>query len=136
VDTKGLPAVNSPFVGSTSATDILPGQTVALRVTGFTAKAGATPASAQADFVVLRFTRVAGNVSTPPSPNFNIQSLPGFFGQTSAVQVQMSAGSPSTYLDGYSSTGAITTNDNVAIRALYFGKTSVPAFNAAKVRKN
>jgi len=136
VDTKGLSPVNTPFVGSTSATDILPGQTVALRVTGFTAKAGATPASAQADFVVLRFTRVAGNVSTPPSPNFNIQSLPGFFGQSSAVQVQLSAGSPSTYLDGYASTGAIATNDNVAIRALYFGKTSVPAFNAAKVRKN
>jgi hypothetical protein len=136
VDTKGLPIVNSPFVNSTSATDILPGQTVALRVTGFTAKSGATPASAQADFVVLRFTRVAGNVSTPPSPNFSIQLLPGFFGLTAAVQAQTSAGSPSTYLDGYSSTGAIPTNDNVAIRALYFGATTVPAFNVAKVRKN
>jgi len=135
IDSKGLPIVNTPFNGGTSATDILPGQTLALRVTGFTAKSGNSPASAQADVVVLRFTRVAGNVSAAPSPNLSIQSLPAFFGQNAPAQVQFGNGSPITYLDGYSSIGGISTGDNVAIRALYFGSTA-PAFTAAKVRKN
>jgi len=30
----------------------------------------------------------------------------------------------------------IATGDNVSIRALFFGTGSVPAFSAAKVRKN
>ena len=136
IDSKGLPIVTTAFTGATSATDILPGQTVALRVTGFTAKSGTTPAVAIVDFVVLRFTRVAGNVSTAGPTIFSIQSLPGFFGLTAPVQVQMSSGSPSTYLDGYASTATITTSDNVSIRALYFGLTAVPSFTAAKVRKN
>ena len=135
IDSKGLPIVNSPFNGGTSATDILPGQTVALRVTGFTAKSGNTEASAQVDVVVLRFTRVAASVSGPPAPNFMIQSLPPFFGHNGPMQVQFGNGTPSTYLDGYSSTGSISTGDNLAIRALYFGLTA-PAFTAAKVRKN
>lgn len=136
IDSKGLPIVNTAFNGSTSATDILPGQTVALHVTAFTAKSGNTPAAAQVSAVVLRFTRVAGNLSSPPSPNFGIQSLPPFFGQTGSSQVQLGTSSPSTYLDGYSSTGAITTGDNVSVRALYFGLGATPSFTAAKVRKH
>ena len=135
IDSKGLPIVNTAFNGGNAVSDILPGQTVALRVTNFTARSGTTPASAIADAVALRFTRVAGNVSSPPAPNFNIQSLPAFFGQSAPLQVQFGTGNPNTYLDGYSSAAAITTGDNVAIRALYFGST-VPAFTAAKVRKN
>jgi len=136
IDSKGLPVVNTPFNGGTSATDILPGQTVMLRVTGFTAKSGNTSASAQVDFVVLRFTRVAGTVSNPTGAIFNIGSLPLLFGQTGSSQVQLSSGSPSTELDGYASPGAITSGDNVAIRALFFGTGTVPGFSAAKVRKN
>jgi len=140
IDTKGLlPIVNTPFNGGTSATDILPGQTVMLRVTGFTAKSGNTPATAaaaQADIVVLRFTRVAGTVSNPSGTIFNIASLPPFFGQSGSNQVQLSTGSPSTALDGYASVGSITTGDAVAVRGLYFGLGFVPSFTAAKVRKN
>lgn len=136
IDSKGLPIVNTPFNGSTSATNILPGQTVALRVTGFTPKSGTTPASAQVDAVALRFSRVAGGVSTPAGTTFSFAGLPPFFGQTGSNQVQLSSGSPSTELDGYSSTGAIISGDNVSIRALFFGTGSVPAFSAAKVRKN
>src|SRR5882672_10261637 len=58
VDSKGLPISNTPFNGGTDATNILPGQTVALRVTQFTAKTGNVSAAATANTVVLRFTRV------------------------------------------------------------------------------
>ena len=136
IDSKGLPIVNTPFNGSTSATDILPGQTVLLHVTAFTARSGNTPAVATVDALALRFTRVPGNVSGAPSPNFNIQSLPPFFGQTGTNQVQFGTGVPSSYLDGYTSTSSISVGDNVSIRALYFGVGSTPAFTAAKVRKN
>ncbi|HEY2821224.1 MAG TPA: hypothetical protein VGJ06_09310 [Candidatus Acidoferrum sp.] len=136
IDTKGLPVVNSVFGGSTSATDILPGQTVLLHVTDFTGVSGNKPASATVDALVLRFTRVAGSVSAPPAPNFSIQSLPPFFGISSPIQVQLGTGSPSTVLDGYTDTGSFAVGDNVAIRALYFGSSVAPSFTAAKVRKN
>jgi hypothetical protein len=133
IDSHGLPV--GTFTGGT-ATGIFPGQTVALHVTSFTAKSGATPASATVDIVVLRFTRVPGTVTTGSGGLFNIGSLPAFFGQTGSSEVQLSSGSPSTELDGYASSGAITSGDNVSIRALFFGNSSVPAFSAAKVRKN
>ena len=136
IDSKGLPVVTTSFSGSTSATDILPGQTVLLHITSFTARSGNTPASATVDALALRFSRVPGYVSAAPSPYFSLQSLPPFFGQTGTNQVQFGTGSPSTYLDGYSSTGAISVGDNVSIRALYFGLNSTPSFTAAKVRKN
>jgi hypothetical protein len=136
IDSKGLPVVPTAFSGSTSATDILPGQTVIMHITNFTARAGNTPGAATVDALALRFTRVAGSVSAPPAPNFSIQSLPPFFGQTGTNQVQFGTGSPSTYLDGYSSTSSIEVSDSVSIRALYFGLNYTPAFTAAKVRKN
>jgi hypothetical protein len=137
IDTKGLvPITNTPFNGSTSANDILPGQTVALRVTAFAAKNGATPASATVDFVVLRFTRVAGSVSTSSPPTFGMQNLPLFFGQSVPNQVQLAATNPSTYLDGYATPNNIAVGDNVAVRALYFGVGATPSFTAAKVRKH
>jgi len=138
IDTKGLlPLTATPFSGSTSANDILPGQTVALRVTAFTPKSGAFPAAATVDFVVLRFTRVAGTVSSSSAPTFGLQSLPLFFGQSTTSVVQLSTTTtPITYLDGYTSGSNITVGDNVAVRALYFGVGFSPSFLAAKVRKH
>ena len=135
VDSKGLPISNTPFNGGTDATNILPGQTVALRVTQFTAKAGNVSAAATAKIVVLRFTRVVGSVFTAAPPIFNIQSLPPFFGPAVTYEVQLSSGSPSTYYDGVPNASGLTAGQNVSIRALYFGPTVVPAFSAAKVRK-
>ncbi|HKE09606.1 MAG TPA: DUF4382 domain-containing protein [Candidatus Acidoferrum sp.] len=135
IDGQGLPESGN-FLGLSSATDILPGQTVALHVTNFTAKSGNSPASATVDIVVLRFTRVAGSVSGPAGLTFNIGSLPPFFGQNGSNQVQLSSGTHTTNIDGYTSVNNIATGDNVSIRALFFGVGSVPAFSAAKVRKN
>jgi hypothetical protein len=136
IDTKGLtpiPATN--FQGSQSATDILPGQTVALRVTSFTAATATVPAQITVDAVVLRFTRVAGAVSSATSLTFNMQSLPLFFGPTNSFQTQLYSGSPSTYFDGITPGTNLTVGNTAATRALYFGPTVTPAFTAAKVRQ-
>jgi hypothetical protein len=134
VDSKSLPVAVSTFAGSTDASVIVPGQAVALHVTNFTAAAGAVPAAATVDTVVLRFTRVAAAVSTVASPILNIQSLPPFFGSTLTYEVQLSSGSPSTSYDGAPDASGLG-GQHVSIRALYFGPTIVPAFSAAKVRK-
>jgi hypothetical protein len=135
VDGKGLPVVATPFTnGGTDATNILPGQTVALHVTHFIAANGAVQAAATVDTVVLRFTRVTAAVSTVAGTIFNIQSLPPFFGSAATYEVQLSAGSPSTYYDGAPDATNLA-GQIVSIRALYFGPTVVPAFSAAKVRK-
>jgi hypothetical protein len=134
VDSKGLPVSISTFAHSTDASNILAGQTVALHVTIFTAAAGAVPAAATVDTVVLRFTRVAGSVSTVAGSIFNIQSLPPFFGSALTYEVQLSSGSPSTHYDGAPDASGLA-GQKVSIRALYFGPTVVPAFTAAKVRK-
>ena len=137
VDAKLLPLTASTFSGSNSATDIHTGQTVMIRVTAFTPKSGSPPtASATADAVVLRFTRFAASAAGAGSLQFNIASLPPFFGFTTQPLVQLGNGTPITYLDGYTSNGAITSGDSLSIRALYFGTNVAPSFSAAKIRKN
>jgi len=136
VDGKGFFVVTTPFTsGSTDATNIIPGQTVALHVTKFTAKNGNVLAAANVDTLVLRYTRVAGSISTVPGPTFNIQSLPPFFGPTTSYNVQLSTGSPSTNYDGVSSASGLTVGHTAAMRALFFGPLFTPAFTAAKVRQ-
>jgi hypothetical protein len=137
IDSKGLPdSSGSTFLGSNSATNIHTGQTVMVRVTGFTARSGNTPALATADAVVLRFTRFAAAAASAGATQFSIGSLPPFFGLTVQPQVLTSIGSPITYLDGYSSIGSINSGDTLGIRALYFGSAVTPSFTAAKVRKH
>ena len=137
IDSKGLPvSSSSTFLGSTSATDIHTGQTVMVRVTGFTARSGNTPALATADAVVLRFTRFAAAAASAGATQFSIGSLPPFFGFTVQPQVLLGTGNPITYLDGYTSSGSIVVDDNLGIRALYFGSAVSPSFTAAKVRKH
>jgi len=134
VDSKGLTVPVTTF-GGTDASILLPGQTVAVHVTAFTAASG-TPAAAavSADTLYLRFTRVTGSLASPAAPNVSIQSLPSFLGITSPVQAQLSAGTVSTYYDGVSSSTGLSSGQTASIRALYFGSSTAPAFSAAKVR--
>jgi len=134
VDSKGLTVPVTTF-GGTDAFILLPGQTVAVHVTAFTAASG-TPAAAavSADTLYLRFTRVTGSLASPAAPNVSIQSLPSFLGITSPVQAQLSAGTVSTYYDGVSSSTGLSSGQTASIRALYFGSSTAPAFSAAKVR--
>jgi hypothetical protein len=139
IDSKGLtiPVANS-FTG-TDASIFLPGQTLSVHVTAFTAASGTTPASITVDTVYLRFTRVSGTVATAGTQaNFNIESLPPFFGPTTQLLVQITLGSPpstpATNFDGVTSATALSNPQTVSIRALYFGAGTQPSFSAAKVR--
>jgi hypothetical protein len=137
VDTIGFVVPSAdPFTGRTDTSALVPGQTVAARITAFTAASGSTLATASTNFLFLRFTRVTGNVASVAPPNtFAIQTLPTFFGLTTPVTVQLSTGSPSTNFDGTASSSNLTVGSTVSISALYFGPalTSTP-FSAAKVR--
>jgi len=143
VDFRGLivPADASTFSSSNDTTVLRSGQTVAVRVSSFTAAAGSTPASATVNFVGLRFSRVSGSVfGIAPPTSFSIQSLPPFFGETTAEIAELNAAivpsSAPTNYDGVSDGTGLTVGDTVSIRALYFGSTSAIPFTCAKVRKH
>src|SRR6267378_684926 len=138
VDTKGLTVPVNNFTG-TDASILLPGQTLSVHVTAFTAAAGSTPATANVDTVYLRFTRVSGTVAaTGTQASFNIQNLPSFFGITTQPVVEITQGAPpsipATNFDGVTSATALSNPQTVSIRALYFGQGTSMPFSAAKVR--
>jgi hypothetical protein len=143
VDSKGLTIPTNSFANNTDGSIFLPGQTLSLHVTAFTAASGSTPASASVDTVYLRFTRVSGTVaSTGTQASFTIQNLPSFFGLTTPLLVEITQGAPpstpATNFDGVTSATALSNPQTVSIRALYFGgSTQAPSampFSAAKVR--
>jgi Domain of unknown function (DUF4382) len=143
VDSKGLTIPTNSFAGNTDGSIFLPGQTLSLHVTAFTAASGSTPASASVDTVYLRFTRVSGTVaSTGTQASFNIQNLPSFFGMTTPLLVEITQGAPpsipATNFDGVTSASALSNPQTVSIRALYFGggtqNPSAMPFSTAKVR--
>jgi hypothetical protein len=139
VDTKGLTVPVNNFTG-TDASILLPGQTLSVHVTAFSAASGSTPATANVDTVYLRFTRVSGTVAaTGTQASFNIQNLPSFFGgTTSQLLVEITQGAPptipATAFDGVGSGTALSNPQTVSIRALYFGPQTAMPFSAAKVR--
>jgi hypothetical protein len=146
VDVKGL-TVPVPqataFAGASDTTLLLPGQTVAVRVTGFTAGSSTIPAQATVDVVDLRFSRVPATVlSVAPPTTMTLQNLPPLFGLTINSVVQLSTGTPpnfaATNYDGVSSASGITAgaSQTYTIRALYFGPVASTTFSAAKVRAN
>jgi len=139
VDSKGLTIPVNNFTGSTSASIFLPGQTLFVHVTAFTAASGSTPASVSVDRVYLRFTRVSGTVaSTGTQASFTIQNLPSFFGITIQPLVEITQGAPpsipATNFDGVSAATGLSNPQTVSIQALYFGQTTSMPFSAAKVR--
>jgi Domain of unknown function (DUF4382) len=138
IDSKGF-NVTGASIG-TDASSLLPGQTVFLHVTSFTAASGTPPvALATIDKLYLRFTRVSGSVvGTGTLTSFNIQSLPTLFGISTQQQVGLTQGAPpsvpATNFDG-ASVGTGLSNQTVSIQALYFRpNTFTYTFVAAKVR--
>jgi Domain of unknown function (DUF4382) len=138
VDSKGLTIPVNLFTG-TDASIFLPGQTLSVHVTAFTAASGSTPATASVDTVYLRFTRVSGTVAaTGTQATFNIQNVPSFFGLSTQPLVQITQGAPpsvpATNFDGVPSAASLSNPQTVSIRALYFGQGTATPFSAAKVR--
>src|SRR5262249_27084273 len=82
VEADGLPvpsALQSGFEGATDTSQLLPGQTVQLRLTG-PANPG-PPVAVTTDRVRLRMTQLTANVK-PGSivpPNFSVDTLPALF---------------------------------------------------------
>jgi len=134
---KGLIVPANRFTGSTDVSAIQVGQTVALSVPGYAPPDGTTPfASATANGVALRFTRVTGTVATATASQFSMTSLPPYLGLTinPLVQITTAGAGTTTDFDGTSSfTEAV--GDTVSISAPYFGSTTSPAFSAATIRK-
>lgn len=143
VDGKGLivPADATTFSSSNDTSVLRAGQTVAVRVSSFSAASGSISASATVNFVGLRFTRVSGSVFAVAAPaSISIQSLPPFFGGTTAeiadLNTAITPSSAPTNYDGVSDATGLTVGVTVSIRALYFGRSSAIPFTCAKVRKH
>ncbi len=147
-DKKGLaiPPASLAFIqGQTNTTSLRLGQTVAVHLTSpFTAASGATPASANADTLILRWSRLTATAGAPSPSLFNVTGLPAYFNLTAATAVgtQLFTGTPGTdgvsNLDGISDGTGLTAGAPVAIRALFIENSTnsaAPAFFAAKVRK-
>ncbi len=133
----GLSIPTNSLSGSTDVGTIHPGQTVAVSVAGFTPSNGSSAfATATANGLALRFSRVTGTIASPTSPQFTATNLPPYFGFTTnpAVQITTTGSGTTTDFDGTSSFTE-TAGDTVSISALYFGSTASPAFSAATIRK-
>ncbi|HEY2460009.1 MAG TPA: DUF4382 domain-containing protein [Candidatus Acidoferrum sp.] len=134
VDSKGLTVPANSF-GGTDASILVPGQTVAVRVTSFTAASGSVPASLNADMLTLRFTSVPGTVSSASLPlTFAMTNLPPFFGVTTPQVVQLSSAPVATNFDGVNITSGLTASQTVSVRGIFFGPTVATPLSAAKVR--
>jgi hypothetical protein len=154
VDSKGLPVASQfpssygTFTSATNTSGLHLGQTVAVRVTAFTAANGSTtpptPAAATANTVFLRWSRFSAGAAIATSPAYTINGLPGHFGFNQGITfvVQTFTGTPGldgvTNLDGVTTTANLSVGRFVAMRALFIedpGVTLNPAFFAAKVRQ-
>ena len=140
---EGLIIPTNSFSGATDVSPIQPGQTVAISLSGFAAANESSAfATATANGVALRFSRVTGTVVRPTSPQFSATSFPPYFGFTTNPLVQITTTGPGTTtdFDGTSSFSEVA-GDKVSISALYFGSTTSPippawSFSAATVRKH
>lgn len=150
VDTKGLPVSSfapgtfANFSGQTNTSAIHQGQNVLIHVTAFTAASGTTIASATADTVTLRWSRVASSVRAASSPTFTIVGLPSYFGfaPSSFFGVETFTGTAGdvTNFDGIADANSLTPSvPPVGLRALFLENTTNsanPVFFAAKVRQH
>jgi len=130
---KGLQIpTGSTFQHSTSVADTLPGQTVAIAVSAFTAQSGATPGTASSQNLALRFTRFTAVIAAATLPVFNATNFPPFFGLTTGQQFQTTSGRLS--LDGVSNLTSIAAGGTFSTTALYVGPPVAPSFSVLSVR--
>jgi len=148
VDTKGLAvpaAALGLFQGQSNTTAIHPGQKVAIHVTAFTAASGTTLASATADTVTLRWSRLIAGLTSSSTTTVNVNSVPSYFGITpaSGFPTQVFSGTLGadgiTNLDGVTDAGGLNASLPVGLRVLYLENSINSAqfpFMAAKIRQH
>jgi hypothetical protein len=134
IDDRGLTIPANTFRGSTDASVLQPGQTLALFVKAFAPRNGGTPASATVDRVILRFTPVTATVSSVASPFVTLTGFAPYLGIAGSAQAQVTNGV--TIYESVLGVTGLTVGDTVSVRALYFGTRVSPAFSVAKLRSN
>ncbi len=146
VDTNGLNVSPSDVAnfntGTGSATSLLPGQMVAIRVAGFANNNGVF--AVMTDALELRSSRVAGTAAqngTNTGFLYTGTSLPLYLGINLPVPlVEFTTGTPptqnSTHFDGVTSSTGVVNGTTYSTRALYFGQNASFPFVTGKVRQN
>ena len=129
---KGLGLPIQSFTSSNSVSSILPGQTIAIPASSFTAQSGVTPGAVGTNQIALRFTRISGTMASVALPFFSGNNLPPFFGLANLQEFGATSGRLS--LDGVSTLTGITNGSTFSSSALYIGAPSSPVFVAQTVR--
>ena len=149
VDTKGLlvPAGSKGlFQGFTDTSAIHAGQALTVHVTAFTAGNSTTIASATADTVTLRWSRLIASLTGATQPGqINVNTVPSYFLITpsSPFPTQIFTGTLGadgvTNIDGFPFGTSPSSNLPVALRVLYLDNATHSAplpFMAAKIRQH
>jgi len=138
VKADGLPvpsALQGDFEGATDTSQLLPGQTVQIRLTG-PANPG-PPVAVTTNRVRLRMTQSTANVKAGSivPPNFSVDTLPALFTNAgiSSIHVQTSS---NTDFEGVSGVTALADGNRVSLRGLLFKNGALsPELVVKKVRK-
>jgi len=128
-------ALQGGFEGATDTSQLLPGQTVEIRLTG-PANPG-PPVTITTNRVRLRMTQFTANVKAGSivPPNFSVDTLPALFTNAgiSSIHVQTSS---NTDFEGVSGVTALADGNTVSLRGLLFKNAALsPELVVKKVRK-
>ncbi len=138
VKADGLPvpsALQGAFEGATDTSQLLPGQTVEIRLTG-PVNPG-PPVTVTTNRVRLRMTQFTANMKAGSivPPNFSVDMLPALFTNVgiSSIHVQTSSNSD---FEGVSDVSALADGNTVSLRGLLFKNGALsPELVVKKVRK-
>ncbi len=138
VEADGLPvpsALQGVFEGAMDTSQLLPGQTVQIRLMG-PANPG-PPVAAITDRVRLRMTQLTANVKAGSivPPNFSLDALPALFTSDGITSIHVQTSS-NTDFEGVSDVTALADGNTVSLRGLLFKNVGLsPELVAKKVRK-
>jgi len=122
------------FQGAVDTSQLLPGQSVEIRLTA-PVSAG-PPVSATADRVRLRMTQFTANVSGAPAPpNFTVGSLPSLFTTAGITSIHVQTSSQTDF-QGVTGVSGLADGNTVSLKGLLFKNgANPPELIAKKVRK-
>ena len=138
VDSDGLnvpSSLQSAFEGATDTSQLLPGQTVQIRIRSVSG--GPAPAAIMiaTDRVRLRMASFTAAVSGAPSgANFNVGNLPGVFTSAGIQMIQVQTSSETNF-NNVAGVGSLTDGMSVSLRGLLFVGSPNPTLIADKVIK-
>ncbi len=138
VDANGLQVPSNlanAFTAAGDTSQLLPGQTVQVRVRSTSGGPTPAPITVATDRVRLRMTRFTATVSGSVSgSNFNVGGLPGIFTANGVTLIQVQTSS-STNFENVSGASGLADGNTVSLRGLLFVSAPNPVLIADKVRK-